>query len=394
MEYNFSDRMKNMGGNAIREIFKLLARPDMISFAGGFPSAKLLPCREVGEITSRLMNSDKAMEILQYGATEGYMPLRSRVAEFVSRYGITGITVDNVRIVSGGQQTIDLMCKCFVNDGDTVLVEDPTYLAAMHIMRTYRGVPVGVKSGEDGLDLNDLEEKIIKYRPKMLYCVPTFSNPTGRTYSIEVRKGIAEITAKYGIMVLEDDPYSEIRFEGERVPSIKSFDKCGNVVFTASFSKTISPGLRVAYCAGDERVMAKLTIGKQATDVHTSLLSQAIVEEYFARGLFDKVVERAIPVYREQKQAMYSAIQRYMPEEFSCTNPKGGLFIWGGFEKLDTQAAFEGACRRGVAYVSGESFFADGRDRRHLRLNYSAATPEKIEEGIKILADYFKELLK
>ena len=168
MEYNFSDRMKNMGGNAIREIFKLLSRPDMISFAGGFPSAKLLPCKEVGEIASYLMNSDRAQEVLQYGATEGYMPLRERMAAFVSRYGITGITADNVRIVSGGQQTIDLMCKCFVNDGDTVLVEDPTYLAAMHIMRTYRGVPVGVKSGEDGLCLTDLEEKIVKYKPKML----------------------------------------------------------------------------------------------------------------------------------------------------------------------------------------------------------------------------------
>lgn len=394
MEYVFSDRMKNMGGNAIREIFKLLSRPDMISFAGGFPSAKLLPREEVAEIASHLLHSDRAEEVLQYGATEGYMPLRSRIAQFVLRYGITGVGVDNVRIVSGGQQTIDLMCKCFVNDGDTVLVEDPTYLAAMHIMRTYRGVPVGVKSGADGLDLTDLEEKIVKFKPKMLYCVPTFSNPTGKTYSLEVRKGIADITAKYGVMVLEDDPYSEIRFEGERVPSVKSFDKCGNVVFTASFSKTVSPGLRVAYCVGDERVMAKLTIGKQASDVHTSMLSQAIVEEYLARGLFDKVVARAIPVYREQKQAMYSAIQRYMPQEFTCTNPEGGLFIWGGFENLDTQAAFAGACERGVAYVSGESFFADGLDKRHLRLNYSAAGPDKIEKGIKILADYFKELLK
>ena len=397
MEYVFSDRMKNMGGNAIREIFKLLSRPDMISFAGGFPTASLLPCGEVGEIASDLMNSDRAKEILQYGATEGYAPLRRRIAAFVSRYGIEGAGEENVRIVSGGQQTIDLMCKCFVNDGDVVLVEDPTYLASLHILRTYRGKAVGVRSGDEGLDLHDLEQKIKAFKPKMLYCVPTFSNPTGRTYSLAVRKAIAELTAKYGVMVLEDDPYSEIRFCGERVPSIKSFDKCGNVVFTASFSKTISPGLRVGYCVGDPAVMAKLTIGKQAVDVHTSMLSQAIVEEYFARGLFDKVLSRSIPVYKEKKDAMHAAIERYMPEEFSSTDPFGGLFIWGGFAEksgVDTACAFAGACERGVAYVSGETFFADGKDRRHLRLNYSAASPEQIERGIKILADYFKELIK
>ena len=397
MQYVFSDRMKDMGGNAIREIFKLLSRPDMISFAGGFPTASLLPVKEVGEIAGDLLRGEKGVEILQYGATEGYAPLRERVASFVSRYGIAGMKSDNVRIVSGGQQTIDLMCKCFVNAGDAVLVEDPTYLAALHIVRTYRGVPVGVRSGEEGLDLEDLEAKIVKHKPKMLYCVPTFSNPTGRTYSLRVRKEIARITAKHGVMVLEDDPYSEIRFAGERVPSVKSFDECGNVVFTASFSKTVSPGLRVGYCLGDLAVMAKLTIGKQAADVHTSLLSQAIVEEYFARGLFDKKLACAIPVYKEKKDAMHAAILKYMPKEFSCTDPEGGLFIWGGFDEgagIDTANAFAGACERGVAYVSGESFFADGKDRRHLRLNYSAATPEQIERGIKILAEYFKESIK
>ena len=183
MQYVFSDRMKDMGGNAIREIFKLLSRPDMISFAGGFPTASLLPVKEVGEIAGDLLRGEKGVEILQYGATEGYAPLRERIASFVSRYGIVGMKSDNVRIVSGGQQTIDLMCKCFVNAGDAVLVEDPTYLAALHIVRTYRGVPVGVKSGEEGLDLEDLEAKIVKHKPKLLYCVPTFSNPTGRTYS-------------------------------------------------------------------------------------------------------------------------------------------------------------------------------------------------------------------
>ena len=396
MEYVFSDRMKNMGGNAIREIFKLLSRPDMISFAGGFPTASLLPCGEVGEIASDLMNSDRATEILQYGATEGYAPLRRRIAAFVSRYGIEGAGEENVRIVSGGQQTIDLTNKCFVNKGDTVLCEAPTYLAFLHILKTYEGNAVGVKSEEDGISISDLEEKIVKCQPKLLYLVPTFSNPTGKTLSEKKRKAIAELTAKYNVMVLEDDPYSELRFSGERVKSLKSFDKAGNVIFTASFSKTIAPGLRCGYCIADKEVIRKLTIGKQATDVHTSSLSQAIINEYLKKGLFEPHVESIKKVYKEKKDAMAEAIKKYMPcDKIKFTDPEGGLFIWGEFsDNIDTDEIFKDVClKTKVAYVAGSTFFPGENVKNTFRLNYSNATLHQIDEGIKKLGDYFKNLL-
>ncbi len=324
------------------------------------------------------------------------MPFRKTACDYVKRYGIDGIDIDNVLIVSGGQQTIDLMCKAFVNKGDTVLVEDPTYLASLHILKTYEANAVGVKSGEDGLDLTDLEEKIKKYAPKMLYVVPTFSNPTGRTYSVEKRKAIAEITYKYNVMVLEDDPYSELRFEGERVPSLKSFEVGDNVVYSTSFSKTVAPGLRTGIAVGPKEVIRKLTIGKQAVDVHTSSLSQAILNEYIKRGYVDERLKVMIPVYREKKNAMIEAIKKYMPKEFKYTDPQGGLFIFGEFDKslgIDCETLFPEICKYKVAYVSGVSFYADGSGRNTIRLNYSNATLEQIDDGIKRMGEFFKDII-
>lgn len=396
MEYRLSDRIKDLKGNAIREIFKLLQQPDFISFAGGFPTKELLPTEIVKEITTDIMNGKEAADVLQYGGTEGYMPFRKTACDYVKRYGIDGIDIDNVLIVSGGQQTIDLMCKAFVNKGDTVLVEDPTYLASLHILKTYEANAVGVKSVEDGLDLTDLEEKIKKYAPKMLYIVPTFSNPTGRTYSVEKRKAIAEITYKYNVMVLEDDPYSELRFEGERVPSLKSFEVGDNVVYSTSFSKTVAPGLRTGIAVGPKEVIRKLTIGKQAVDVHTSSLSQAILNEYIKRGYVDERLKVMIPVYREKKNAMIEAIKKYMPKEFKYTDPQGGLFIFGEFDKslgIDCETLFPEICKYKVAYVSGVSFYADGSGRNTIRLNYSNATLEQIDDGIKRMGEFFKDII-
>lgn len=396
MIYNYSDRVKNLKGNAIREIFALLKDPELISFAGGFPTLQTLPNKEIKEITDCLMNSEKALHILQYGSTEGYTPLRNTVASFVKRYGIENVTEDNVLIVSGGQQTIDLTNKCFVNKGDTVLCEAPTYLAFLHILKTYEGNAVGVKSEEDGISISDLEEKIVKCQPKLLYLVPTFSNPTGKTLSEKKRKAIAELTAKYNVMVLEDDPYSELRFSGERVKSLKSFDKAGNVIFTASFSKTIAPGLRCGYCIADKEVIRKLTIGKQATDVHTSSLSQAIINEYLKKGLFEPHVESIKKVYKEKKDAMAEAIKKYMPcDKIKFTDPEGGLFIWGEFsDNIDTDEIFKDVClKTKVAYVAGSTFFPGENVKNTFRLNYSNATLQQIDEGIKKLGDYFKNLL-
>lgn len=396
MELNFSDRMKDLGGNAIREIFKLLQDPEVISFAGGFPTKSALPTKLIADITSELMASDEAENIMQYGGTEGYMPFRHTAIDYVKRYGIENIGLDNVLIISGGQQGLDLTFKCFVNAGDYVLVEDPTYLASLHILKTYQGKAIGVKSGDDGLDLNDLEEKIKKYSPKVLYCVPTFSNPTGRTYSVEKRKAIAEMTAKYGVIVLEDDPYSELRFEGERVPSIKSFDKVGNVIYITSFSKTLAPGLRTGIAVGNADIIRKLTIGKQAVDTHTCNLSQAIINNFLGKNMMDDRLAMLIPIYYEKKQAMIEGIKRYMPEEFTHTNPSGGLFIFGEFDEklgLNLKDLFPEIAKRKVAYVSGHSFFASEDKFNTMRLNYSNASLEQIDIGMHRMGDFFKEVL-
>lgn len=394
MEFNFSDRISTLKGNAIREIFKVLADPDIISFAGGIPTNSLLPTEEIRLITDELLSSKDGWKVLQYGATEGYPKLIKIACDYVKRYGIEGIEKDNVLIVSGGQQTIDLVFKSFVNKGDYVLVENPTYLASLHILKTYQGKAIGVDAKEDGLDLEDLEKKIITYKPKVLYCVPTFSNPTGKTYSVENRKAIAELTAKYGVILLEDDPYSEIRFEGERVPSIKGLCGGDHIIYTTSFSKVIAPGLRVGIAVGNKEIIRKMAIGKQAADVHSSILSQAIVAEYIARGFLFKHINQLIPSYREKKNAMINAIKKYMPDSFKYTNPQGGLFIWGEFDYesgINTKRCFVDCCKQKAAYVSGESFYASEDVFNGLRLNFSNASFEEIDRGIHILGDYFKE---
>ena len=253
-----------------------------------------------------------------------------------------------------------------------------------------------VDSGNDGLDLADLESKMIMHKPKVLYVVPTFSNPTGRTYSIAKRKAIYELAVKYNVIILEDDPYSELRFSGERVPSIKSFDKTGNVIYITSFSKTLAPGLRTGIAIGDPEVIRKMTIGKQATDVHTSSLSQAIINNFLSKSLMDARVSELIPLYLEKKNAMMSAIEKYMPKEFTYTNPDGGLFIFGEFDEslgINTMKLFPEVAAHKVAYVSGHSFFASEDKFNTLRLNYSNASLDQIDSGMKKLGDFFKKII-
>lgn len=384
--------MNGVTGSATREILKLTALPEMISFAGGLPATECLPIKEVAEITADILGGSGAVSALQYGLSEGVPVFRERLKGFLSDVGITFTEKDDLFVISGGQQGIDLMCKVYLDKGDVVLVENPTYLAFLQIAATYEAKVVGVKSDDNGPVLSDLEEKIKKYKPKFFYVVPTFSNPTGRTYTPAVRRGIAELAAKYDMMVLEDDPYSRLRFEGEYVPALKSFDSAGKVVYVSSFSKILSPGLRVGVLTGDKDVVRKLVIAKQGTDLHTAALSQLIASEYLARGYLKPNVAKSLPVYRKRKDAMVAALDRYMPEEFVRTRPEGGLFVWGEFTvPVNTAEAFADAVKRNVAYVEGSVFYADGGGKNTLRLNYSNADEEKIERGIKALGDMFKE---
>lgn len=395
MDFRFGDRTANMNGTTTREIFKLLSRPEVISFAGGLPATESLPVDKLREICSDLLSATDGCKILQYGTTEGDPALTERIFPLVREFGIDGISRENVLIISGGQQGIDLMCKSFLDKGDVVLVEDPTYLAVLQIINSYEAVAVGVKSSAEGLDVEDLEQKIKKHNPKFVYLVPTFSNPTGKTYSERNRKEIAEVTAKYGLPVLEDDPYARLRFSGEKINALKHFELDDNVVYITSFSKILSPGLRVGAAVGNGEIIRKMVVGKQGTDLHTSSLAQAATAEYLRRGLLEPAIKASLPLYHTRKQAMMQAIDKYMPDEFVHTDPDGGLFVWGEFAgcDVDTAALLPKAVERNVAYIQGGVFYAGGGGANTMRLNYSNASPEQIEKGIKTLGDFYKEIL-
>jgi len=276
-----------------------------------------------------------------------------------------------------------------------VLVEDPTYLSALQIFATYEANVVGIKSNSDGLDLEDLTAKIKKYNPKFLYVVPTFSNPTGKTYSEKIRKGIAEITAKNGVMVLEDDPYSKLRFSGNEINALKTFDVGDNIVYITSFSKILSPGLRIGAAIGNKDVIRKMAIGKQGADVSSAHLSQLIVASYLKKGYLKPNINKSIPIYKERKDAMVSAIKKYMPTEYKYEDTDGGLFIWGQLDaEIDVARLIPKAVEKNVAFIQGTVFYAGGGHENTLRLNYSNAPVDRIETGIKALSEVFKEELK
>ncbi len=392
--FKFSDRIKDLNGAATREILKLTAKPEVISFAGGMPAADCLPCDIINEIASDILSSADAKRVLQYGTTEGDPILIEQLVKYMNALGIRA-AANGLQVLSGGQQGLDLMCKAFINNGDTILVENPTYLAFLQIAKTYQANVIGVKSDDDGLVLSDLENKLKAYKPKLLYIVPTFSNPTGRTYSAQNRKAIVELCEKYGTVVIEDDPYGRLRYSGDAVPLVKSFDRSGNVVYVTSFSKTIAPGLRVAFICGDPELIRKVSIGKQGVDVQNVGLTQRIVAEYLKRGYLDKVVNANIKVYAARRDTMLSALDRYMPKEVKYTRPSGGLFIWAELpEYLDATKLLGEALEQNVAYINGSEFFVEENGKavgkNTLRLNFSNSDEARIEKGIKILSKIIK----
>ncbi|MGN0746438.1 MAG: PLP-dependent aminotransferase family protein [Aristaeellaceae bacterium] len=380
----FASRFDGVTGSAIREIFKMIAKPGMISFAGGNPALSALPDKVVADIAADVMQRD-GKAILQYGATEGYAPFLESLKQYVHEQ--LGCDIPAVLPVTGSTQAMDLLCKALINPGDVILVENPSFLGNLQCMKLYQATLVPVESDGEGIIVDRLEEAIRRYKPRMLYTIPTFQNPTGKTLAADRRAPIAALAARYGMVVAEDDPYRDLRYAGTPCPSIKSFDKEGWVVFLGSFSKIISPGLRVGFMAGDPRILRKCTIGKQSSDVHTANLNQAIVDQFLRRNLLPEHIASICASYRAQLDAMLEELAAF-PEGTRYTRPEGGLFIWAELPSgIDAQALLEKAVARHVAYVPGTHFFADGGHENTLRLNFSNSTIGQIRTGMAVLRE-------
>ncbi len=381
-ELRFAHRFDTVSGSAIREIFKVIAQPGMISFAGGNPSPSALPDTIVSDLAVDVLR-ENGKAILQYGATEGYPPFVESLKAYAEAQLKT--TLPAVLPVTGSTQAMDLLCKALIDPGDVILVENPSFLGNLQCMKLYQAQLVPVESDEDGLLPEDLEEKIRAHHPKMLYTIPTFQNPTGKTLALERRKKVAELASRYGVIVAEDDPYRDLRYEGEKLPAIKSFDEEGWVVFLGSFSKIISPGLRVGYITGDAGILRKCTVGKQSTDVHTANLNQAIVDQFLRRNLLPEHIAAICRSYGVQLHAMLSHLAAF-PEGVRYTRPQGGLFVWAELpEKLNARELLNQAIAQKVAFVPGTHFFADGGHENTLRLNFSNSTLEQINTGMTVL---------
>ena len=387
----FARRFDGISGSAIREIFKLIAQPDMISFAGGNPSPSALPDAEAARIAAEVLR-ESGKTILQYGATEGYRPFLESLKPYAEQ--AIGCALPAVLPVTGSTQAMDLLCKAMIDPGDVILVENPSFLGNLQCMRLYQARLVPVESDGGGLIPEKLEAAMKEHHPKMLYVIPNFQNPTGGTLAAERRPLIAELAAKYHVVVAEDDPYRDLRYRGEYLPSVKSFDKEGWVVFMGSFSKIISPGLRVGYMAGDADILRKCTMGKQSADVHTSNLTQAIVDRFIREGFLPGHIARISKDYAAQMNAMTEELERF-PEGVTFTRPEGGLFIWVELpEALNALELLPKAIEKRVAYVPGTHFFADGGHLNTLRLNFSNSTIEQIRTGMNALREVFEEALK
>ena len=382
-EEMFAEHMRPITGSAIREIFKLLARPGMISFAGGNPSNSALEPEVISALSAEVLEK-YGTTLLQYGATDGFAPLRESAAEFL-RTAQVNCTADNLLPVQGGSQAFDLLLKALVNPGDVILCESPTFLGAIQAMREYNARLVAMPTDSEGVIVEEAERLIQKHHPKMMYVIPTFQNPTGITLSLERRKALAALAAKYGVVIAEDDPYRDLRYSGTPLPSIQSFDEEGWVVYMSSFSKYVAPGMRLGAAVANPTLLRKMVIGKQSADVHSPLLIQAIIDAYLRKGLMPGHLRRICGDYKRQLDAMLDGF-KYFPEGTKHTVPEGGLFVWAELpEGVDGMKVFNAAVEAGVAFVPGTYFYPDGGHENTMRLNFSMCEIPAIQAGMERL---------
>jgi 2-aminoadipate transaminase len=401
----YANRTLGIKSSAIRELLKVTQKPEIISFGGGLPAPDVFPVQRFEEACRKVL-AETGSQALQYGTTEGYQPLRDMIAHNMARYGIVA-TADNVLITSGSQQALDLIGKLLINRGDRILVEAPTYLGALQAFNVYGAQYVSVPVDNDGLITEHLDASL-RAGPKFMYVLPNFQNPAGVTLSEGRRHQLILLADKYGIPIIEDDPYGQLRYEGEHIAPLVVLDRqnlsrdngftLGNVIYLSTFSKTLAPGIRLAWIVAPEDVITKLVQLKQAADLHTSTFNQYVAYEVAKDGFLDQHVKLIRQVYRERRDAMLQALHEYFPNEVTWTHPKGGLFLWVTMPKgTDSNALFQAALAEEVAFVPGDSFYApNGHNEggRHMRLNFSHSQPEQIREGIRRLSVAVKMQLR
>lgn len=386
--------MNKVDPSVVRQILRIMVDPDMIAFGGGSPARETFPVMEIKNITDDLLDTYPT-ELLQYGLTEGWVPLRQSFLEHIAKPKQIDADIENILITTGALQAVSLAADVFLNDRDVVLVESPTFFSVLGIFYKYNAVCIPVTCEKDGVSIADLEYKMKKYSPKLFYVIPTFQNPTGRTLTVEKRARIARLAEKYDVIVVEDDPYCDLRYVGDPVPPIKHFDRSGHVVWINSFSKTIAAGFRVGTVVAHPDIISSLASSKQCNDTHAPLLCQAICAEYLNRGKMPEHLEEIRKIYKERLDMMLYGIEEYFPEGTEYQKPDGGLFVWLTLpNNTDTGALLETAIQKyGVNFIQGSLFFVNPEEGINaIRLNFSSNTPERIDKGMCKLGAVFNNV--
>ncbi len=394
-----AERTHRMRASDIREILKVTAQPDIISLAGGLPAPELFPVDEYRRAFEWVLETNGAAA-LQYGPTEGCQPLRQLIAERMRKFGID-CRPDDILVTNGSQQALDLIGKILLNPGDRVALENPSYLGAIQAFNQYEPDYAVVPMDDEGMQVDALEriltddaKRIGQGRVKFIYALPNFQNPTGRTMSLARRRKLVELSSRFGVPIVEDDPYGELRYEGEHQPSLKSFDTEGSVIYLGTFSKILAPGFRLGWTVASPPALEQIIHAKQPADLHTGMAQQMATEHVARNGFIDKHVETIKSFYRERRDVMLRALEEHFPEQARFTRPAGGLFVWAELpEDIDTRDLLLEAVKEKVAFVPGQGFHADGTGTNTMRLNFSNVPPEKLEEGVRRLGQAIQRRL-
>jgi len=394
MEFKMARRMSDIKASEIREILKITERPEVISFAGGLPAPELFPVEAIKEVNRMVLDSDGA-KALQYTTTEGFKPLREWIAHRMNNRLGTSFDCDDVLITHGSQQALDLSGKVFLDEGDVVFCESPTYLAAISAFRAYGCSFIEIPTDDQGMIISELVKQLEKCeKAKLIYVIPDFQNPTGRTWSLERRKQLADISARFGIAVVEDNPYGELRFEGEFLPSVKSFDKAGNILCTGTFSKIFCPGYRIGWIAGDKNIIRQYVLVKQGTDLQCNTIAQMEISKYLELYDIDVHIDKIRDTYRKRRDLSVKTMEEAFPDGVSFTRPQGGLFAWVELPShINARDVLEKCVEQNVAFVPGGSFFPNGGKENTFRINFSNMSEERIVEGLKRLGNVLNKFI-